>query len=85
MREDYMKSLNISANALLVALKTPASRINNIVLEQESSTFDTAMRVVRSLGADVRSWLNPKIAYVLNIAERLLSKKVFANVQATAA
>jgi addiction module HigA family antidote len=58
LREDYLKPLDISANALATALKVPASRINDIVLERRGVTVDTAMRIVRYFGSDVQSQAN---------------------------
>ena len=47
LREDYLKPLGLLANALALALRVPASRINDIVLERRSVTVDTAMRLTR--------------------------------------
>ena len=85
LREDYLKPLEMSANALATALKVPASRINDIVLERRGVTVDTAMRIVRYFGGDVQSWMNLQTAYEIKVAEKLLTKKVFADVQPMAA
>jgi antitoxin HigA-1 len=63
LREDYLKPLQMSANALATTLKVPASRINDIVLERRGVNVDTAMRVVRYFGGDVQSWMNLQTAY----------------------
>lgn len=85
LREDYLKPLGMSANALSVALKVPASRINDIVLERRGITVDTAMRFVRYFGGDVQSWMNLQTAYEIKVAEKLLAKKVCAEIQPMAA
>jgi antitoxin HigA-1 len=85
LREDYLKPLDMSANALATALKVPASRINDIVLERRSVTVDTAMRIVRFFGGDVQSWVNLQTAYEIKVAEKLIAKKVLADVQPLAA
>ena len=85
LREDYLKPLNMSANALAVALKVPASRINDIVLERRGVTVDTAMRIVRYFGGDVQTWMNLQTAYEIKVAEKALTKKVIAEVQPMAA
>lgn len=69
LREDYLKPLGMSAHALAVALHVPPSRINDIVLERRGVTVDTAMRLVRYFGGDVKSWLNLQMAYDIKIAE----------------
>jgi antitoxin HigA-1 len=85
LREDYLKPLEMSANALATALKMPASRINDIVLERRGISVDTAMRIVRHFGGDVQSWMNLQTAYEIKVAEKLLSKNVLSEVQSLAA
>jgi len=85
LREDYLTPLGMSANALSIALKVPASRINDIVLERRGIKVDTAMRIVRYFGGDVQSWMNLQTAYEIKVTEKLLTKKVFADVQPMAA
>ncbi|MBM5812821.1 MAG: HigA family addiction module antidote protein [Gammaproteobacteria bacterium] len=69
LREEYLKPLGLSANALARALAVPAPRINDIVLERRGVTADTAMRLARYFGGDARSWLNLQAAYDLRCAE----------------
>lgn len=85
LREDYLKPLGLSANALAVALKVPASRINDIVLERRGVTVDTAMRIVRYFGGDVQSWMNLQTAFEIKLAEKQIAKKVLAEIQPLAA
>jgi antitoxin HigA-1 len=85
LREDYLKPLGLSANALAQALKVPASRINDIVLERRGVTVDTAMRLVRYFGGDVQSWMNLQTAYEIKVAEQALAKKIKDEVQPLAA
>ena len=85
LREDYLKPLGLSANALAQALKVPASRINDIVLERRGITVDTALRLVRYFGGDVQSWMNLQTAYEIKIADRELVKKIEEEVQPLAA
>lgn len=81
LREEYLKPLGLSANALSVALRVPASRINDIVLERRGVTVDTAMRLTRYFGGDVQSWINLQSAYDLKIAARTLARRVEREVQ----
>ena len=76
LREDYLKPLGLSANALAKALSVPASRVNDIVLERRGVTVDTAMRLVRYFGGDVQSWLNLQVAYDLKIAQKTIARKI---------
>lgn len=74
LREDYLKPLDMSANALATALKVPASRINDIVLERRGVTVDTAMRIVRFFGGDVQSWMNLQTVYETRNATTALTR-----------
>lgn len=85
LREDYLKPLGMSANALARALKVPASRINDIVLERRGITVDTALRLIRYFGGDVQTWMNLQTAYEIKVAEQALAQKIAAEVQPMAA
>jgi antitoxin HigA-1 len=63
LREDYLKPLSMSANALAKALSVPAPRVNDVVRERRGISADTAMRLARYFGGDARSWLNLQSAY----------------------
>ncbi len=76
LREDYLKPLGMSANALSQALKVPASRVNDIVLERRGITVDTAMRLVRYFGGDVQSWMNLQTAFEVKVAQKELARKI---------
>ena len=76
LREEYLKPMDMSANALAKALKVPASRINDSVLERRGVTVDTAMRLVRYFGGDVQSWLNLQTAYDIKVAQKELARRV---------
>ena len=69
LREDYLKPVGMSANALARQLHVPASRINDIVLERRGVSADTALRLSRFFGGDAQSWLNLQTAYDLRCAE----------------
>ena len=62
LREDYLKPMEMSANALARQLHVPASRINDIVLERRGISADTALRLCRFFGGDAQSWLNLQTA-----------------------
>ncbi|MBT2323716.1 HigA family addiction module antidote protein [Variovorax paradoxus] len=66
LREDYLKPLNLSANALAKALHVPPSRIGDILLRRRGVTADTALRLTRYFGgdeADAQGWLNLQAEY----------------------
>jgi addiction module HigA family antidote len=65
LREDYLAPLDMSANALAVALSVPATRIHEIINERRSISADTAERLARYFGGDAVSWLNLQAMYDL--------------------
>lgn len=85
LREEYLAPLDMTPHALAVALKVPASRINDIVLERRGITVDTAMRLVRYFGGDVQTWMNLQTAYEIKVASAALAEKIAAEVQPLAA
>lgn len=81
LREDYLKPLGMSANALSKALHVPAGRINDIVLERRGVTPDTALRLARFFGGDAQSWLNLQQMYDLKLAEREKADQIEAEIE----
>ncbi len=79
LREDYLKPLGMSANALAKALHVPASRVNDIVLERRGVSADTALRLTRYFGGqpeDAQGWLNMQAIYDFKIAEKKVGSKI---------
>lgn len=81
LREDYLKPLKLSVNALSKHLGIPASRLNDIVLQRRGVTPDTAMRLARCFGGDARSWLNLQTAHDLRVAEIESAKEIARTVE----
>lgn len=65
LREDYLAPLDMSVNALAVALGVPATRMHEIVKERRAITADTAARLARYFGGDALSWLALQADYDL--------------------
>lgn len=79
LREDYLKPLKLSANALAKALHVPASRIGDILLARRGVTADTALRLSRYFGgdeADAKGWLNLQAEYDLKTAAKADGKAI---------
>jgi addiction module HigA family antidote len=84
LREDYMKPLGLSSNALAKLLHVPASRINDIVLERRGITADTALRLSRYFGGgedDAQGWINMQAAYDFKMAQKLVGKVIARQVR----
>lgn len=69
LREEYLVPLNLTAHALAMELRAPASRINDIVRERRAVTPDTALRLARYFGTTAQFWLNLQSSYDLKQAE----------------
>ncbi len=69
LREEFMKPLGLSSNALARALDVTPARINEIVRERRGITADTALRLARFFGTDVQSWMNLQTHYDIQCAE----------------
>src|SRR6202049_4565791 len=76
LREDFLKPLGMSANALAKALRVPAPRINDVVRGRRGVSADTAMRLARYFGGDARPWLNLTTAPDVRVAEISNAKRV---------
>ena len=85
LREDFLKPLGMSANALSKALHVPAGRINDIVLLRRGVTPDTALRLARFFGGDAQSWLNLQQMYDLKVTEREKAVQIAAEIVPMAA
>jgi addiction module HigA family antidote len=76
LREDYLTPLEMSVNALALALRVPATRLHEIVKERRAITPDTALRLARHFGGDARSWLNLQAEYDLKRAEAEKAQRI---------
>jgi antitoxin HigA-1 len=70
LREEFMKPLGLSANALALAPRVPATRIGDILRTEKprAVTADTAIRLARYFGTTPEFWLNLQSAYELSLA-----------------
>ena len=87
LREEFMKPLGLSANALSIALRVPATRIGAIIREDKprAITADTALRLARYFGTSAQFWLNLQSAYDLSVAEQELKPVIDREIQPRAA
>jgi addiction module HigA family antidote len=80
LREEFLAPLGMSAHELALALRVPATRMNEIVNEKRGITADTAMRLARYFGTTAKFWLNLQVSYELEAAEDRLSSIVIREV-----
>ena len=76
LREEFLEPLGMSANALAVALRVPATRIHGIVRERRAVTADTALRLARYFGTTPQFWMNLQADYDLARAEAQIGARV---------
>ncbi|HBL55915.1 MAG TPA: addiction module antidote protein, HigA family [Candidatus Lambdaproteobacteria bacterium] len=74
--EEFLKPLKMSANALSIALRIPAPRINDLVREKRGLSADTALRLARYFGSTAQFWLNLQTAYELKIVEQQVGASI---------
>lgn len=76
LREEFMKPLGLSQNALARALNIPPRRINEIVLEKRGITADTALRLARCLNTTAELWSGLQSDYDLRVARYAKSRQI---------
>ena len=85
LREEFLKPLDLSSNALALALRVPANRITAIVKGERAMTADTALRLARYFGTTAQFWMNAQAAHDLSKAERALGATIEKDVRPRAA
>jgi addiction module HigA family antidote len=68
LREDFMKPLGLSSNALAMELRVPVTRISEIVRERRGITADTALRLARYFSMSPEFWMRLQMDYDLESA-----------------
>ncbi len=68
LRKKFMAPLDLSANALALALRVPATRIGDLLNGRRAISADTALRLARLFGTPARFWLDLQSAHDLALA-----------------
>lgn len=71
-----IKARKLTANGLAVAIRVPASRMDQIVKGKRAITAETALRLGRYLGTGGRFWLSMQANYDLALAEAEFGDKI---------
>lgn len=85
LAEEFLKPLNMSVNALALALRVPSNRIGAIVKGERSVTGDTALRLGRFFGTTPEFWMNLQAMYDLTKARAELGDTIDRDVNPRAA
>jgi antitoxin HigA-1 len=83
--KDELLARGLSAHALALALRLPASRISQIVRGERAVTPEAALRLARYFGGSAAIWLRLQVAYDLSRAESDLAAGIAAEVNPAAA
>jgi antitoxin HigA-1 len=83
--KDELDARGLTAHALAIALRLPASRISQIVRGERGVTPETALRLARYFGGSAAIWLRLQVSYDLARAETELAAKIAAEITPAAA
>ncbi len=67
--QEFLKPLEISANALALGLRVPATRVGAILKGRRAVTPDTALRLARYFGTTPEFWLVLQMSHDLSVAQ----------------
>ena len=68
LREEFMKPLGLSSNALAMELRVPVTRISEIVRKRRGITADTALRLARYFNMSPEFWMRLQMDFDLESA-----------------
>lgn len=81
LKEEFLRPLEMSANALAKAVGVPANRITAILKGERGVSGDTALRLSAFFDTTAQFWMNLQMAYELRRAEKTLPRKILRNIQ----
>ena len=81
LREEFLRPLGISQNALAMKIRVPATRIGEIIKGRRAITPDTALRLARFFGNSAEFWMNLQQMHDLSKARLELKKRIESEVE----
>ena len=85
LSEEFLRPLGMSANALAMALRVPATRIGAILKGERSVTADTALRLARFFGISPEFWMGLQAMHDLTKTRMESGREIEHDVQPRAA
>jgi len=85
LREEFLRPLGMSVNALAIALRVPATRIGAIVKEERAVTANTAIRLARYFRTTPEFWMNLQAMHDLTKAKSEFGRTIEREVAPRAA
>jgi antitoxin HigA-1 len=76
LNEEFLRPLNMTPNALALALRVPSNRIYGIIEGDRSISADTALRLARYFGTSAEFWTNLQGHYDLEMAKEQLLREI---------
>lgn len=76
LAEEFLEPLALSGNALALALRVPATRIQAIIKGERGITAETALRLAQYFGTTPEFWMNLQTAYELDKVRREKLKQI---------
>ena len=76
LREDFMRPLGISINALARDIAVPPNRVGEIVNGKRAISADTALRLGKYFGVSPEIWLDLQSDYELRLARRTTWRRI---------
>jgi antitoxin HigA-1 len=80
-----LRSRNLSANRLALAIGVPSGRITDILNSRRSISADTAVRLGRYFGNRPQFWMDLQSQYDIAVVERDRGREITRRVQAASA
>ena len=81
LKEEFLKPLGLTANALAKAIEVPPNRITAILKGERGITGDTALRLAAFFKTSPEFWMNLQMTYDLRKAEKVWSASVKKSIE----
>jgi antitoxin HigA-1 len=76
LREDFLKSLKLTAYAVARACGVPRTRIERLAREETPVTADTALRLAKYFGTTAAFWMGMQAQYDLERTEDAVASEI---------
>ncbi|GAB2910108.1 hypothetical protein GCM10027093_55340 [Paraburkholderia jirisanensis] len=81
LRAEFLDPRGMSVNALALALRVPAPRINDVVRGKRAVSPETALRLARYFGTSPLFWMNLQVAYELRVATEASAAQIERDIE----
>jgi addiction module HigA family antidote len=82
---EFLEPLDMTVNALAMALRVPANRLGAIIKGQRAVSADTARRLARFFGTSAEFWINLQAMHDLTKAKAASGRLIYKDVRPRAA